>query len=323
MNIAIASGKGGTGKTTLAVNLASFIQNNANDTNEIVLVDLDVEEPNSGLFLNLELVIEEEKFRQVPQWIEDKCTLCGKCKSVCQLNAIAQLPNTLLIYPELCHSCYACSELCPEQALPMVDRKIGILKHYRHRNPTDSETGFSFIESILNVGEPSAVPLIKKTKEYIDEIFPKKNIKIFDCPPGTSCPVIEAVKDADFVILVTEPTPFGLHDLKLAVETMKKLDRRFGVVINRYGIGNKSVEEYCSNEYIQILAKIPNDKKIAKQYSRGELIYHGYPEIEKQLENIIKNVLELTGSENIISKNSNSNKAHIKQIIESFNNCHN
>lgn len=285
MDIAIASGKGGTGKTTLAVNLTSYIANSiAND--QVVLVDLDVEEPNAGLFLSGALINMEEQFRQVPQWIEDKCTFCGKCQSLCQFNAIAQLPQTLLIYPELCHSCFACSELCPEQALPMVNRKIGILNHYNIHLDVASQSDFSFIESILQIGEPSAVPLIKKTKEYTRDAFHENCIKIFDCPPGTSCPVIEAVKDADFTILVTEPTPFGLHDLKLAVETMKKLDNRFGVVINRYGIGNEGVEEYCSNENIQILAKIPNDKKIAQQYSRGELIYKKSNEFRLQLEAI-------------------------------------
>jgi len=287
MKIAIASGKGGTGKTTLAVNLASFIQNILPKQNEeVVLIDLDVEEPNAGLFISGELIHKEEQFRLVPQWIEGKCTFCDKCQSLCQFNAIAQLPKTLLIYPELCHSCFACSELCPEQALPMVNRKIGILNHYNVHYDFASQSDFSFIESILQIGEPSAVPLIKKTKEYTRDAFHINCIKIFDCPPGTSCPVIEAVKDADFTILVTEPTPFGLHDLKLAVETMKKLDKRFGVVINRDGIGNEGVEEYCSNENIQILAKIPNDKKIAEQYSRGELIYKKSNEFRLQLEAI-------------------------------------
>lgn len=287
MDIAVASGKGGTGKTTLTVNLASFFNSNlANQNDEVVLIDLDVEEPNAGLFISGELVHKEEQFRLVPQWIEDKCTFCGKCQSLCQFNAIAQLPKTLLIYPELCHSCFACSELCPEQALPMSKRDIGILKHYKVSNNLIPQANFSFIESLLRIGEPSAVPLIKKTKAYINDHFSENSIKIYDCPPGTSCPVIEAVKDVDFTILVTEPTPFGLHDLKLAVETMKKLDKRFGVVINRYGIGNKGVEEYCSNENIQILAKIPNDKKIAEQYSRGELIYKKSNEFRLQLEGI-------------------------------------
>ncbi len=295
MDIAIASGKGGTGKTTLAVNLASFIQNNLPKQNEeVVLIDLDVEEPNAGLFISGELIHKEEQFRLVPQWIEGMCTFCGKCQSLCQFNAIAQLPKTLLIYPELCHSCFACSELCPEQALPMANRNIGILKHYKVSNNLIPQANFSFIESLQRIGEPSAVPLIQKTKAYVKDHFSENNIKIYDCPPGTSCPVIEAVKDADFTILVTEPTPFGLHDLKLAVETMKKLDRPFGVVINRYGIGNKGVEEYCCNENIQILAKIPNDKKIAEQYSRGELIYKKSDEFRFQLggiQNYVNTVL--------------------------------
>lgn len=283
MKIAIASGKGGTGKTTLSTNLASFLA----ETQAVVLVDLDVEEPNSGLFLSATLVNEEDKFKMVPEWVGDKCTLCGLCQKVCNFNAVIQLGKMILVFPELCHGCYACSELCPTDSLPMVPKKMGVLLHFQNQN-------LSFIESRLDIGEEQAVPLIKLTQEYVDKHFAGDVIRIYDSPPGTSCPVIEATKDADFVILITEPTPFGLHDLKLAVETMKELNKDFGVVVNRHGIGNDDVINYCENKNIPLLAKIPNDRRIAELYSKGSLIYREFPEVRQQLERIRDYIISIT-----------------------------
>ena len=283
MKIAIASGKGGTGKTTLSTNLASYLA----EKGEVVLTDLDVEEPNSGLFIKADLVHEEEKFKMVPEWIEDKCTLCGICQKVCNFHAVIQLGEMIMVFPELCHGCYACSELCPESTLPMIPKKMGKLRHFKQDN-------LSFVESRLDIGEEQAVPLIKQTQEYIDEHFTDDVIRIFDSPPGTSCPVIEATKDADFIILITEPTPFGLHDLKLAVDTMKKLKKNFGVVVNRYGIGNEDVINYCEKEDIPILAKIPNDRRIAELYSKGNLIYKEVPEVKHELDKIIAYIGTIT-----------------------------
>ena len=268
-------GPSGTGKTTLSSNLAVYLS----ETKAVVLSDLDVEEPNSGLFIQGELVHEEDKYKMIPQWIEDKCTLCGICQKVCNYHAIIQLGTQILVFPELCHSCYACSELCPTDALPMQKKKMGELKHYKQKN-------FNFVESRIIIGEEQAVPLIKQTVEYIDEHFDDSVIKIYDSPPGTSCPVLEATKEADFVILVTEPTPFGLHDLKLAVDTMRELKKDFGVVINRFGIGDKNVEKYCEEDNIPILAKIPNSRKIAELYSNGELAYNKVPEMKTELDKI-------------------------------------
>jgi len=282
MKIAIASGKGGTGKTTLSANLAAFLSENES----VVLADLDVEEPNSGLFIRGKLVYEEEKYKMIPNWDEDVCTLCGECQKNCNFHAVIQLGPQILVFPELCHSCYACSELCPVNALPMVPQRMGQLKQFWYNN-------IDFIESRLDIGQEQAVPLIAQTIEFVDTHFDNDIIQLFDSPPGTSCPVIEATKEADYVILVTEPTPFGLHDLKLAVETMKALKKEFGVVINRYGVGNDDVVEYCLQENIPVLAKIPNSRKVAEIYSKGQLIYDKIPEIKEQFVKLKDFILRL------------------------------
>lgn len=282
MKIAIASGKGGTGKTTLSTNLTALFA----ETENVVLTDLDVEEPNSGLFIKGELVKEEIKYKMIPEWKEDTCTLCGECQKNCNFHAVIQLGPQILVFPELCHSCFACSELCPTSSLPMITQRMGLLKQFENEN-------ISFIESRLDIGQEQAVPLIAQTNDYVDKTFSQETIKIFDAPPGTSCPVIEATKDADFVILVTEPTPFGLHDLTLAVKTMKELKKDFGVVINRYGIGNNDVIKYCDENDILILAKIPNNRKVAELYSKGMLIYSELPEVKKELQNIRDYILIL------------------------------
>ena len=274
MKIAIASGKGGTGKTTLAVNLAGFLA----EKRDVVLTDLDVEEPNSGLFIKGELILQQHKFKMVPV-LQGSCSLCGECQQICNFHAVLQLGPQIMVFPELCHSCYACSELCPESALLMMPQKMGELKHFERGR-------LSFIESRLDIGQEQAVPLIAQTNTYINEHFTNGAVKIYDSPPGTSCPVIEAVKNVDFVILVTEPTPFGLHDLKLAVDTMRELGKKFAVVINRFGIGNDDVIDYCSKEQIDIIAKIPNDRRIAELYSRGELLYRKVSAVKDQLEKI-------------------------------------
>ncbi|MCK5029374.1 MAG: ATP-binding protein [Bacteroidales bacterium] len=282
MKIAIASGKGGTGKTTLSTNLTALFA----ETEKIVLADLDVEEPNSGLFIKGELIEEEVKYKMIPEWNESTCTLCGECQKNCNFHAVIQLGTQILVFPELCHSCFACSELCPTGSLPMIKQRMGQLKYFEKDN-------ISFIESRLDIGQEQAVPLIGQTIEYIENNFPEDIIRIFDSPPGTSCPVIEATKDADFVILVTEPTPFGLHDLKLAVETMKELKKDFGVVINRYGVGNNDVINYCEEDNIPILAKIPNSRKVAELYSKGQLIYQELPEVKQELQDIKNYILNL------------------------------
>lgn len=276
MKIAIASGKGGTGKTTLSTNLASFLA----QTHKVVLTDLDVEEPNSALFLKTELLHSEDKFKMIPEWDKTNCTLCGNCQDVCNYHAVIKIVDMIMVFPELCHSCYACSELCPTNSLPMIKSKMGELKHFKTDN-------FDFVESRLTIGEEQAVPLIKQTLKFIDEKFNDNYIKLYDAPPGTSCPVIEATKDADFIILITEPTPFGLNDVILAIETMQELNKDFGVVINRYGLGNADIEKYCKENNISVLAKIPNKREIAELYSKGELLWDKIPEVKSELEKIV------------------------------------
>lgn len=286
MKIAIASGKGGTGKTTISVNLASYIS----EEKEVLLVDLDVEEPNSSLFIKAKLIHQDYKYKMIPEWESDHCIHCGQCQKNCNFNAILQLGKEIIVFQELCHSCYACSDLCPQSSLPMKEVKIGEISFFKKDN-------LNFIESRLDIGQEQAVPLISQTKKYINDNYNNQQLMIFDAPPGTSCPVIEATKDADFVILVTEPTPFGLHDLKLAVETMRVLKMTFGVIINRDGIGNSDVKEYCLSEEIPIIGTLPNSREIAKLYASGHLIYNESKEIKlvfKHIKEFINKLKEST-----------------------------
>jgi MinD superfamily P-loop ATPase len=253
MIISIASGKGGTGKTTIAVNLALSLPKGT-----VQLIDCDVEEPNSHLFLSPSIHQVTSMGIPVPRIDESKCTYCGKCAQVCEYHAIAVILENVLVFDELCHGCGACSHLCPEKAIFEVEREIGIIRE-------GSSDGILFVNGILNIGEPMASPLIRKVKERIQ----KDKILILDAPPGTACPVIETVKGSDFCILVTEPTPFGLNDLELAVGMLEKLGISKGVVINKADIGDRGIWDYCKSKNIPILMEIPMDRKIAESYSKG------------------------------------------------------
>ncbi|MFT7824083.1 MAG: ATP-binding protein [Sulfurimonas sp.] len=276
MKITIASGKGGTGKTTLSSNLVSYL---ADQNQQVVLADLDVEEPNSAIFIQGELKDQNVFHKLVPKWDRSDCTFCGKCAEVCNFNAIIDLPGEIRVYPALCHSCHACSELCPTGSPPMTPERIGEIREYHYDK-------LALVEGILDLGQEMAVPLIGGTIDYVDEKF-DGFVKILDAPPGTSCPVIEASRFSDFVLLVTESTPFGLNDLILAVETMRVLHQKFGVVINRHGIGDNSVEAYCAGENIPIVTKIRNDQEVAKLYAKGELIYPKIGHFRNSIEEIV------------------------------------
>lgn len=282
MKIAIASGKGGTGKTSLATNLAALLA----EHESTVLADLDVEEPNSSIFIKHTGSVKKQMFKKIPRWNAVQCTLCNKCQEVCNFNAVIRILEEIIISEELCHGCYACSVLCPDNALEMIEKEMGRM-YLSHSGK------LHFIESRLNVGEEQAVPLIGQTLEYINENFNSERTVILDAPPGTSCPIIEIASAADLVILVTEPTRFGLHDLKLSVETMQKLGRPFAVVINRDGIGDDGVGKYCHEHGFNVIARIPYSRKVAERYADGLLTYKDLPEVYQAVEKVKSYILSL------------------------------
>lgn len=283
MKLVIASGKGGTGKTTLSVNLAAALT----ATRPVVLADLDVEEPNSGLFLKGRTAGEQPLFRMVPEWRQEDCSLCGNCRQVCNFNAVIKLPGSVMVFPQLCHGCYACSELCPSAALPMTAAEAGTLRRQEIQYNGASHP-LHFVEGRLFVGEEQAVPVIRQTIDFTETAYPPEYIRLFDAPPGTACPMLEAVKHADLVLLVTEPTPFGFHDLQLAVETVRDLNKPFAVIINKDGIGDDRVLNYCRDQKIPVPAKLPNDRAIAAVYSRGETVYGNHEPFSLEIDRLIK-----------------------------------
>jgi MinD superfamily P-loop ATPase len=258
MIVSIASGKGGTGKTTIAANLAIALGS------KVQLLDCDVEEPNAHLFLNPEMVGRKTVFSWVPEVNHKLCNLCGKCAKICRFSAITLVGKTILTFPQLCHDCGGCKLVCPAAAIEDGKRELGEIEQ-GHRN------GISFYHGRLRVGEAMSPPLIKQVRVFAR---PGWNT-IIDAPPGTSCPVITAIKGVDFVLLVTEPTPFGLHDLKLAVEAVKSLGIPCGLVINRCDIGDDQVIRYAEQEQIPILMQIPFDRQIAELYAKGKLVSEG------------------------------------------------
>jgi MinD superfamily P-loop ATPase len=278
MIISIASGKGGTGKTLVATSLALSLK----DSHRVQLLDCDVEEPNDHIFMKPMIERRETVYIQVPKVDEAKCTHCGKCAEVCAYNAIAVLPDRVLVFPELCHGCGACSYLCPEKAISEEGRKIGVVEQ-------GHSDGIEFVQGRLTIGEAMATPVIRQVKELANQ----DGIVVIDIPPGTSCPVVESIKDSHFCLLVTEPTPFGLNDLALAVETVRELNIPLAVVLNRAGVGDKIVEEYCRKEDIPILLTIPLDAEIARLYSKGLTLVEGMPQWQERFAGLWDQIREM------------------------------
>ncbi len=256
MIISVASGKGGTGKTIISTSLALLLSEDK--ALKVQFLDCDVEEPNAHIFLKPQIDNIQPVSIPIPQVDKTKCNFCGECSKVCYYHAIIVANGEVLLFPEICHGCGGCTLFCPENAIIEVKRKIGVIE--------EGEAGdIRFIRGCLNIGEPMATPLIRDIKKRINS----DRVAIIDVPPGTSCPVIEAVHGSDFCILVTEPTPFGLNDLRLAVQVMRKLGIKHGVIINRADIGDSKVKEYCQKESIPVMAEIPFDRNVSVLYSSG------------------------------------------------------
>ena len=287
MIISVASGKGGTGKTLVATSLALSLK----DRHRVQLLDCDVEEPNDHIFLKPVFTRSEAVCIPIPEIDEKKCTFCGRCAEVCAYHAIGVFPKSILVFPHLCHGCGACSYLCPEKAISEKGREIGVVE----RGHSD---GVDFAHGKLNVGEAMPTPVIRRVKEEAN----RDGIVIIDVSPGTSCPVVESIKGCDFCLLVTEPTPFGLNDLILAVETARELKVPCGVVINRAGVGNGKVEEYCLEENIPVLLTIPLDIEIARLYSKGITLVQGMPQWKESFIGLFDRIRELVNERNRCAK---------------------
>ncbi|HOP62674.1 MAG TPA: ATP-binding protein [Spirochaetota bacterium] len=258
MEIAVASGKGGTGKTTISLSLTTYYRDKGF---KVALLDCDVEEPNANLFLNAEISEKTDCKIPLPKVDNSLCTGCGKCDDLCEYSAIVLIKGKPLVLPEMCHSCGGCALICPEKAITEVDRIIGIVEK-------SEKDGIKFAGGRLNIGEVLAPPLIDNVKGN----YPDEEIRILDSPPGTSCPVIESVKNADFLLLVAEPTPFGLNDLKLAAGMGDALGLPSAVVINKGGENDHIIKEFCESVGLPVIDSIPDNRAVAEKYSRGDCI---------------------------------------------------
>lgn len=266
MKIAIASGKGGTGKTTISCALALAVPA------PVCLLDCDVEEPNSHFFIRPEIESEKKAFRLVPRVDAEKCTGCGECSRVCRFSAIVAPGGKPLVFNDLCHSCGACVRICPAGAIEEISIPMGTVQ-------TGRQGPLKFVSGRLDVGQAMSPPVIRETLRHADE----GGLTIVDCPPGTSCAFVTAVRGCDVALLVTEPTPFGLHDLKLAVETLRELKVPFAVAVNRSNGKQNRISEFCEKESIPLLLQVPENRRVAEAYSRGEILTSVMPELHETL----------------------------------------
>ena len=280
--IAIASGKGGTGKTTVSVNLARVLGA------EAWLLDCDVEEPNAHLFLQGRPECQTVIATPVPSVAEALCDGCGECSRFCRYHAIVSFGAVPLVFPEMCHGCGGCARVCPRHAITESERRIGVIETFR-------ADGVTLVHGRLDVGVAMAPPLIRAVKARAPDHVPV----ILDAPPGTSCPVIAAIRDTDLVVLVTEPTPFGLHDLGLAVEMVRELGLPFGVLVNRMGIGDDRVHAFCRREGIPVLLEIPDDRRIAEAYSTGRLVVDALPEYRRVFQSLVDRIFAAPATQGV------------------------
>lgn len=274
MKITVASGKGGTGKTLVATSLALSLAA-ARPERPPLFLDCDVEAPNAHLFLQPQLNEQQEVGLLIPVVDEAKCTHCGKCAEVCQYHAIVNLGPKTLVFAQLCHGCGSCTALCPEGAIHETPDRMGVTE------AGPATAGLRFARGVLDVGEPMAVPVIRQLKKWV---APQAGqVVIYDAPPGTSCPVVETMRGSDWVLLVTEPTPFGLHDLRLAAEVTAQLGIPAGVIVNRENGPYPPLETFCAEHNLPVLLRIPFERQIAEGVAQGKTLIEIHPEYGDRL----------------------------------------